>query len=147
MAENDFKRALTEPAPITCVWLSLASDTAAELLAGAGFGAVVIDGEHAPNDIDTIRRQILAAERHRCPVIARTPINEPWVIKRIMDAGAQNVLVPMVDTAEQAMSAARACRFPPDGVRGVAAATRAADFGRMPGCKQPRADPQHSTIS
>lgn len=131
-ARNKFKLGLASPSgpPLTICWLSLASDTAAELLSQAGFAACLIDAEHAPNDLDLIRRQIMAVElRGQSSVIARTPINEPWVIKRLMDAGAQTILVPMVDTAEQAAAAAAALRFPPDGTRGVAGASRAAGFG------------------
>ena len=133
-APNSFKRALsTTGQSLKLAWLSLASDVAAELLGRSGFDAIVIDGEHAPNDIDTVRRQVIAIELSGTAVIARTPINEPWVIKRLMDAGAQTILVPMVETAEQAEAAAAALRFPPTGTRGVAAQTRAADFGRRPG--------------
>ena len=135
MAQNRFKAALADSSPaLTICWLSLASDAVAELLGRSGFAACLVDAEHAPNDIDAVRRQIMAVELGgQSSVIARTPINEAWVIKRLMDAGAQTILVPMVDTAEQAAAAAKALRFPPEGTRGVAGASRAADFGRLPG--------------
>lgn len=131
-SKNAFKAALADPsrARLTLCWLSLASDAVAELLGQAGFSACLIDGEHAPNDVEAIRRQIMAVELGGVSsAIARTPVNEAWVIKRLMDAGAQTILVPMVDTAEAAAEAAAALRFPPEGTRGVAGASRAAGFG------------------
>ena len=131
-SKNAFKAALADPSRsrLTICWLSLASDAVAELLGQAGFSACLIDGEHAPNDVDAIRRQIMAVELGGVSsAIARTPVNEAWVIKRLMDAGAQTILVPMVDTAEAAAEAAAALRFPPEGTRGVAGASRAAGFG------------------
>ena len=135
--ENTFKTRLTggEGPALTGFWLSLGSEGAAECLAGAGADFVVVDGEHAPNDLDLMRRQLMAAELGAAgatPVLARTPVNEAWVIKQLMDAGARTLIVPMVDTPEQAAAAARAMRFPPEGIRGVAGGTRATGYGRIP---------------
>lgn len=134
---NGFKRRLAgEGGTLHGFWLSLASEGTAELLAGSGADFVVVDGEHAPNDLDLMRRGLMAAElgaaRGETQIVARSPINEAWVIKQLMDAGARSLIVPMVDTPEQAEAAARAMRFPPEGNRGVAGGTRASGYGRIP---------------
>lgn len=127
---NTFKAALKASDAVQLgIWLSLASEGNAEVLAGAGADFVVVDGEHAPNDLDLVRRQLTAAQGAR-NLLARPPVNETWMIKQFMDAGAQTLIVPMVDTPEQAEAAARAMRFPPEGNRGVAGASRAAGYGR-----------------
>lgn len=133
---NKLKAALQRgDRPLNCLWLSLANDTTAELMGGAGFDAVLIDAEHSPNDLDTVRRQVMAVEcaaKGATQVVVRTPVNEAWMIKRYLDIGAQSILVPMVNNAADAEAAARAMRFPPEGTRGVAASTRAAAYGRTP---------------
>lgn len=129
---NRFKSALAaRERPQLGLWLSMGSATATEVLADAGYDFLVIDGEHAPLDIDLIHRQIAAAELGGTPVAVRPPVNEAWIIKQICDAGAQTLVIPMVDTAEQAEAAVAAAHFPPRGVRGAAGAVRAARYGRV----------------
>lgn len=127
---NAFKQAMHDGKTTFGCWLSFADVGAAEIMGTAGFDWLVIDGEHSPNDIRSIRDQLIALESSASDVIVRVPIGETWLIKQVLDAGAQTVLVPMVDSAEQARELVRAVTYPPDGTRGVgAAAARATRFG------------------
>ena len=97
----------------------------------AGFDWLVIDGEHSPNDLRTIRDQLMALERSESHPVVRVPIGETWIIKQVLDAGAQTILVPMVENAHQARQLVRACRYPPNGDRGVGySLARASRFGQ-----------------
>jgi 4-hydroxy-2-oxoheptanedioate aldolase len=131
--ENRFKRALAGGRAQIGLWLGLANAYTAELCAGAGFDWLLIDGEHAPNSIPTMLAQIQAIQRESSSqVVVRVPIGETWLIKQVLDLGAQTILVPMVETAEQARELVRAVRYPPNGVRGVGAAlARASAFNRI----------------
>lgn len=133
---NSFKRAIAEHRPQIGLWLGLADHYAAEICAGAGFDWLLIDGEHSPNDLRTIlqQAQTIAAypETH---AVARVPMGHGHVgqalIKQYLDLGIQTLLVPMVDTPEQAAEIVRSMRYPPDGVRGMGGA-RASRWGRYP---------------
>ena len=129
---NTFKQAIQTDRPLFGCWLSLADAGAAEMIGTTGFDWVLIDGEHAPNDIRSIRDQLSALQASTSPVIVRVPIGETWLIKQVLDAGAQTVMVPMVESAAQARDLVRACTYPPEGTRGVGAtAARAARFGNI----------------
>jgi len=128
---NQFKRALLAGQQQIGFWNSMASTTATELLAGSGFDWLLIDAEHAPNDVVTVLGQLQAMMENATHPIVRIPHNDPIVIKRYLDIGAQSFLIPMVETVEQAQAAVAATRFAPDGVRGFAGATRATRFGRV----------------
>lgn len=129
---NTFKQALVRGDRQIGCWLSFADATAAEIMGTAGFDWLVVDGEHAPNDIRSLRDQLVALESSDSHPVVRVPIGETWMIKQVLDAGAQTVLVPMVDSAEQAQDLVRACRYPPFGTRGVGAAgARATRFGEI----------------
>jgi len=137
---NTFKQALKDKRPQIGLWLSLISPSATEICALAGFDWLVIDGEHAPNDLRSIQAQLqtLAAYPASHPV-ARVPVGHGHVgtalLKQYLDLGAQNIIVPMVDTAEQAAQLVQAMRYPQDdglgGVRGMAGA-RASRWGHYP---------------
>lgn len=128
--KNPLKQALAEGRVQTGIWVNLASPIAVDLLAGAGFDWLLLDGEHGPNTIPTLLTQAQVIGQ-RCNVVVRPPVGEVWMIKQILDLGVQNVLVPMVDSVEQAQAMARAMRYPPAGVRGLGASVaRAADYGR-----------------
>ncbi|MER2533801.1 MAG: 4-hydroxy-2-oxoheptanedioate aldolase [Rhizobiaceae bacterium] len=131
--ENRFKRALRDGRPQIGLWLGLANPYTAELCAGAGFDWLLIDGEHAPNTIPTMLAQLQAiGGASQGEAVVRLPIGETWMIKQVLDLGAQTILVPMVETAEQARALVRAVRYPPAGVRGVGAAlARASAFNRI----------------
>ena len=130
--ENTFKQALARGDTLIGCWLSLADAQAAEMMGTAGFDWLVIDGEHAPNDIRSIRDQLMALAASPSHPVVRVPVGEAWLIKQVLDAGAQTVLVPIVESAEQARALVRACRYPPQGVRGVGgAAARATRFSAI----------------
>lgn len=127
---NAFKAALAQQQLRIGLWLGLANAYTAEIAAGAGFDWLLIDGEHAPNDIRSMLAQLQAIGTSSHPVI-RLPIGETWMIKQVLDIGVQSILIPMVETAEQAKAHADATRYPPHGVRGVGAAlARASAFNR-----------------
>ena len=130
---NPFKAALREKRPQIGFWLALASPYTAEIIGGAGFDWLLIDGEHAPNDLPLMMAQLQALSASPSHAVVRVPIGEAWIIKQILDIGAQTVLVPMVESGEQARALVRAMRYPPQGMRGVGAAlARASAFNRVP---------------
>ena len=130
---NTFKQALLGGETLIGCWMSMAESYTTEILGGAGFDWLLIDGEHAPNDIRSIRDQMVALKGSASHPVVRVPIGETWLIKQVLDVGAQTVLVPMVETADQARELVRACRYPPGGTRGVGYSVgRASDFGQMP---------------
>lgn len=128
--KNAFKTALKSGKPQIGLWLSLASPYTAEICATAGFDWLLIDGEHAPNDVRSILAQLQAVAPYRSQPVIRPVAGEAPLIKQILDIGGQTVLVPMIDTAEQAQEIVHAMRYPPHGFRGVgAAAARASAWG------------------
>lgn len=129
---NPFKAALAAGHPQIGLWLGLANPITADICANAGFDWLLIDGEHAPNDIPIIlaQAQVIGTRSH---AIVRPPVGETHLIKQILDLGVQTILVPMIESAEQAAAMARAMLYPPQGVRGVGAAlARASNFGTAP---------------
>lgn len=131
-SRNRFKQALAKGERLVGLWSALASPIVAEILAGAGFDWVVIDGEHAPNDIPSLVDQLRAMKGGAAEPVFRVPWNDVVIIKRALDAGARTLIVPFVQNAEEARRAAAATCYPPRGVRGVAGAVRASDYGRVP---------------
>lgn len=130
--KNPFKQALAEGKRQIGCWMSFAEPSVAEIMGTCGFDWLVVDGEHAPNDIRSIRDQLTALAASPSHPVVRVPVGEDWIIKQALDAGAQTVLVPIVESADQARQLVRACRYPPTGVRGVGAtATRATMFGSI----------------
>ena len=130
--ENRFKHALAAGKSQIGFWLALANPYTAELCAGAGYDFLVLDGEHAPNDGPLLLAQLQAIAPYGAAPVARPPIGESWIVKQLLDIGAQTILVPMVETREQAEQLVAAVRYPPRGVRGVATLTRASRFGHIP---------------
>ncbi|MCW0233891.1 MAG: HpcH/HpaI aldolase/citrate lyase family protein [Ferrovibrio sp.] len=128
---NHFKRAIYSGEQQIGLWSSLASHITVEILAGSGYDWLLIDTEHSPNELPMVLTQLQACMEHRTHPIVRPPVNDPVGIKRLLDAGVQSFLVPMVETAEQAAAAVAATRYPPHGVRGFASASRASRFGRV----------------
>ena len=102
-----------------------------EFLTHAGFDWLLIDSEHTPSDLKTIGAQIQVARESDTTLIVRPPVNDTVVIKQYLDIGAQTLLLPMVNSADEARAAVAAMRYPPEGVRGVAGTTRATRFGRV----------------
>lgn len=113
-------------------WCALGSLVTTEVVGVAGFDWLLLDAEHAPNDVLTLIPQLLALKDSTSAPVVRIPTNEPIVIKRLLDAGFQNFLVPFVENAEQARSAVQATRYPPAGIRGVSVSQRANRYGSIP---------------
>ncbi|KAA0698159.1 2-keto-3-deoxy-L-rhamnonate aldolase [Neorhizobium sp. P12A] len=129
---NGFKAALRDRRPIIGLWLAMADAYAAELAGYAGFDWLVVDGEHGPNDLRSIMAQLQALQGSPSEVVVRLPVGETWMIKQALDIGARSLLIPMVDSAEQAQALVRAVRYPPDGIRGMGAMiARASRFGTV----------------
>jgi 4-hydroxy-2-oxoheptanedioate aldolase len=128
---NTLKRALREGRPQIGLWCSLVSPIATEIAAGAGFDWVLIDMEHAANEVGTVLAQLHAVQASGATPIVRQPANDTVLTKRLLDIGVQSVLIPMVNSAAEARQIVAATRYPPNGVRGVATATRASRFGRI----------------
>ena len=105
-------------------WLSLGSPITAEVVGVAGFDWLLLDAEHAPNDVLTLIPQLMALKDSPSAPVVRPPWNDTVLIKRLLDAGCHNFLIPFVETAEQARSAVAATRYPPQGVRGVSVSQR-----------------------
>lgn len=120
--QNTFKQALAAGRTQIGLWLGLANPLSAEALAGVGYDWLLIDGEHAPNDVRSILAQLQAVAPYDSHSVVRPVIGDAALIKQILDAGAQTLLIPMVDTAQQAGDMVRAMRYPPNGVRGVGSA-------------------------
>ena len=99
--KNTLKAALAAKTVQHGIWLNLASPYSAELLAGAGFDWLLIDGEHGPNSIPTILQQVQTIGS-RCNVVVRPPVGEVWMLKQLLDLGVQTILVPMIETAAHA---------------------------------------------
>jgi 4-hydroxy-2-oxoheptanedioate aldolase len=129
--QNAFKRALQAGKPQIGLWSSLSSNYSVEVIAGAGFDWILLDCEHSPNDLESLLTQLQAAAPYPTTSIVRVPWNDMVTIKRVLDIGAQSLLVPYVSTAEEAKAAVSYTRYPPKGARGVAGTTRATRFGRV----------------
>ena len=120
--------------PAAGMFLSSGDVTAAEICAGAGMDYLLIDGEHAPLSLESVLAQLRALAGYGVPVMTRVPSLDAVLVKQFLDLGAQTLLVPMVDTAEQAAEAVRAVRYPPHGVRGVGSAlARSGRWNRIDG--------------
>ena len=129
---NRFKARLKAGEQQIGLWSALGGPSAFEALAGVGFDWVVIDTEHAPTDVPDVlpALQAMAAFPETAPVV-RPTWNDPVTIKRLLDFGAQTLLIPYVQSPAEAEAAVRACRYPPAGIRGVAGGSRASGYGQI----------------
>jgi 4-hydroxy-2-oxoheptanedioate aldolase len=118
---NTFLDALRAGRPQIGLWVGLADANAAEALAGVGFDWLLLDGEHAPNDVRSLLAQLRAVAPYRAHPVVRPVQADVALVKQLTDIGAQTLLVPMIDTAEQAARMVAAMRYPPQGIRGVGA--------------------------
>lgn len=115
------------------MWSCAGSPLVAEICAGSGLDIVLIDGEHSPVNLESILAQLQAVAPYPAVPVVRAPIGDPVVIKQLLDLGAQNILVPMVDSVAHAEAMVRAVRYPPHGVRGVGSAlARSSRWSRIP---------------
>ena len=131
LPQNSFKRALSAGRPQIGLWSSLSSSYSVEVIAGAGFDWILLDTEHSPADLENLLTQLQAAAPYPSHAVVRVPWNDMVTMKRVLDIGAQSLLVPYVSTDEEAKKAVSYTRYPPAGVRGVAGTTRATRFGRV----------------
>jgi 4-hydroxy-2-oxoheptanedioate aldolase len=131
LPQNRFKRALKAGTPQIGLWSSLSSNYSVEVIAGAGFDWILLDTEHSPADLENLLTQLQAAAPYPAHPVVRVPWNDMVTMKRVLDIGAQSLLVPYVSTPAEAKSSVSYTRYPPAGVRGVAGTTRATRFGRV----------------
>lgn len=119
---NHFKRAIRGGKVQIGLWVALGDPVCAELCAGAGFDWLLLDAEHGPNDLRSLLAQLQAVAPYPTNPIVRPRVGDTHLIKQILEIGAQTLLIPMVESAEQAAALVSAMRYPPNGVRGVGAA-------------------------
>lgn len=130
---NLFKRGLESGRQMIGLWNSIPGSLAAEAVAGCGFDWVVIDTEHAATDVPDVLPMLQAMAPYPVAPVVRPAANDPVLIKRVLDLGAQTLLIPYVETVEAAEAAVAAMRYAPRGIRGMAGVTRANRFGAVPG--------------
>jgi 4-hydroxy-2-oxoheptanedioate aldolase len=128
---NELKRGLREGRPQIGLWSSLSSHVTVEVIAGSGFDWLLLDTEHAPNELTMVHQQLQAMMGGTATAVVRPAWNDAVIFKRLLDVGVQSLLVPMVQTAEEAQRAVAATRYPPQGIRGMAVAIRANRYGRV----------------
>ena len=133
LQKNAFKHALAAGKLQIGLWSSLCSPIVAEIIGDAGFDWILLDSEHSPNEIPNLFAQLQACVRGTATPIVRPPWNDAVMAKRCLDIGAQTLLFPYVQNAEEAERAVQSMLYPPQGIRGVAVASRASRFGRTPG--------------
>ncbi|WP_448003737.1 HpcH/HpaI aldolase family protein [Agromyces bauzanensis] len=118
--------------PLVGMWVCSGSPLISEIAAGSGLDWLLIDGEHSPNSLESILAQLQAVAAYPATPLVRPPYGDVVTIKQYLDLGVQNLLVPMVDSAEHAAEMVRAVRYPPAGVRGVGSAlARASRWNRV----------------
>ncbi len=132
LERNAFKHAIAAGQLQIGLWSSLCSNMGAEIIGDSGFDWILLDTEHSPNEIPGLMAQLQALQRGTATPIVRPAWNDAVLIKRIMDIGAQTLLVPFVQNAEEARRAVAATRYPPEGIRGTAGGSRASRYGRIP---------------
>lgn len=126
-------RLQTAGRPLFGAWSSAGSPLTAEILAGSGLDIVLIDGEHSPVGLESVLAQLQAVAPYPAVPVVRAAYGDTVLLKQLLDLGAQNILVPMVDSAAQAEAMVRAVRYPPQGVRGVGSAlARSSRWSRIP---------------
>lgn len=129
---NALKAALLKGQVQSGVWLALASPAVAEIAGRAGFDWCLIDAEHGPNTLQTIAAQLQALSGTPAQAVVRVPAGEDWILKQVLDLGVQTIVVPMVNTAQQAAQVAAAVRYPGQGSRGLGAVlARASGYGEI----------------
>lgn len=131
MQTNLFLQAIKKREPQAGLWISLCSNYAADVVATAGFDWALLDMEHSPSEVGIVLSQMQALNAGTTSAIARPMWNDPVMVKRLMDVGAQSLLFPMVQSVEEAKLAVSATRYPPKGIRGVSGVQRANHFGRV----------------
>ena len=126
---NRFKHAIDSGQKQIGLWSHLCSNISTEILAGCGFDWLLLDMEHSPNELPELLSQLQAMQGGSASAIVRPPWNDMVIFKRLLDIGVQTLLVPYVQTEEEARNAVAYTRYPPHGVRGYAGAPRASGYG------------------
>ena len=129
---NRFRQALRAGERLIGCWASLASPISTEVLGYSGFDWLLIDGEHAPNTLDSIMLQLMALKDSPSAAVVRPEHVDAVLIKRLLDLGVYNFLMPFVQSEAEAAAAVAATRYPPRGIRGVAVAQRGNRYGHVP---------------
>jgi len=129
---NSFKRDLRAGKKLIGCWSSLSNAITTEVLGVAGFDWILLDGEHSPNDIATFIPQLMALKDSASAPVVRPSSNNVVEIKRLLDAGFYNFLVPFVESVDEAKRAVSATRYPPQGIRGVSVSQRSNRYGTVP---------------
>src|SRR6266849_2133711 len=132
MRPNPVKRLLKEGKPAVGTWLSLGSIIAARFMARAGFAWLTVDLEHSLVDWETATHMFASIADAGCTALARVPSNRHDNIKRVLDNGAQGIVVPMVNSREEALAAVAAAKYPPIGNRSVGGSVHALNFQATP---------------
>jgi 4-hydroxy-2-oxoheptanedioate aldolase len=127
---NDFKRRFLAHEQQIGLFATLNSPALVELLSGRGFDWVLIDTEHSPSEMADVIEQLRVLDGQGVGAIVRPAWSDRVLVKRLLDAGARNLLIPSVDTAQEAATAVSYTRYPPEGVRGVSGSSRAASYGQ-----------------
>ncbi|PIJ49059.1 2-dehydro-3-deoxyglucarate aldolase [Erwinia sp. OLTSP20] len=128
---NRFRQRLLAGERLIGSWCALANPITTEILGLAGFDWLVLDGEHAPNDVTTFVPQLMALKGSPSAPVVRPPSNESVIIKRLLDIGFYNFLIPLVGTADEAIQAVASTRYPPAGIRGVSVSHRSNLYGSL----------------
>lgn len=129
---NSFKRDLLAGKRLIGCWSSLANAITTEVLGVAGFDWILLDGEHSPNDVGTFIPQLMALKDSPSAPVVRPTTNSEVELKRLLDAGFYNFLVPFIESAEEALRAVSGTRYPPQGTRGVSVSQRSNRYGTVP---------------
>ena len=129
---NTFRQRVLACERLIGCWCSLANPITTEILGLAGFDWLLLDAEHSPNDVLTLIPQLMALKDSPSAPVVRPPVNDAVILKRLLDAGFYNFLIPFVETAEEAQRAVAATRYPPAGIRGVSVAQRSNRYGTVP---------------
>jgi len=120
--------------PLAGIWVCSGSPLVAEICAGSGLDWLLIDMEHSPNGLESVLAQLQAVAAYPITPVVRVPYGDDVILKQVLDIGAQNILVPMINTAQQAQAVVAAVRYPPRGRRGVGSAlSRSARWNRVDG--------------
>jgi 2-keto-3-deoxy-L-rhamnonate aldolase RhmA len=130
LPHNAFKEALAAGSRQIGLWVNFSNHVIAEVVAHSGFDWLLFDMEHTPNDLQIVGQQLLAVRGSPTAAIVRVPVHDMAWIKRVLDAGAPNVMVPNIRSVAEAREAVSWTRFPPEGLRGVAGSTRAGNYTR-----------------
>ena len=128
---NSFKRRLLAGERLIGCWCSLANPITTEVLGVAGFDWILLDGEHSPNDVISFIPQLMALKDSVSAPIVRPSWNNPVELKRLLDGGFYNFLIPFIESADEAARAVAATRYPPQGFRGVSVSQRSNKFGSV----------------